>query len=97
MRPCTEPCWPAQADKEGKAAAFAEKYRNSALCVANQEAIDAEVGYIQGKADLANSKEVAVKRATTVGSIPGFWTIVKVSVSLSKYNRALYRPVNSLC
>ena len=86
-----------QADKEGKAAAFAEKYRTSALCVANQAAIDAELGYTQGKADLADGREVAVKRATTVGSIPGFWTIVKVSVSLTQYDRALYRPVDSLC
>ena len=75
---------------------FDESSRNSALCVATEEAIGAELGYTQAKADLANGREVAVKQATTLGSIAGFWTTVKVSVSLTQYDRALYRPLNSL-
>ena len=67
-----------QADKEGKAAAFAQAYHSSALRIANEEAVDAQAKMLDMQ---QNSSMGGAKRATTVGSIGGFFTILKVTLS----------------
>ena len=69
-----------QADKEGKAAAFAEAYHSSALRIANEEAVNVQSKMPDGQ---QNPSLGGSKRATTVGSIAGFFTILKVLISLS--------------
>lgn len=65
-----------QADREGQAQDFADKFSGSALAVRNQKDLDQQMQR-NATLSLAMRKELAAKRDTSNSSFWGWYTILK--------------------